>query len=77
MIRIRNKDGSHVDIDQNNYPFVELINDMDNTVGRLFIQVEPGKLIEVYPNTTDAERYEALMSKHGVKFADMIIHKKT
>ena len=76
MIRLRKSDGSSIDIKQNEIPFVEIINDLDGTIGKLLIQVEPGKLLEVYPNGADAQRYAALMRAHGVKFSEMIIHRK-
>lgn len=76
MIRLRHKDGTVTEVSQEDTPFVEVVNDIDGTVGKLIIQVEPGKLLEIGPGSQDAMRYEAMMKKHGVKFAEMIIHRQ-
>ena len=76
MITLRTKSGDSLDINANDLPYVEIRNDFDGTIIRLFIQAEPGKLIEVFPGTDDAGRYEALMSKQRVKFATTIINRK-
>lgn len=76
MIRLRYADGKRVDVSSDEIPFVEIVNDLDGTIGLLYIQLEPGVLLEVKPGSADAVRYEALMSKHGVRFATTMIHRQ-
>jgi hypothetical protein len=77
MIRLRKTDGSCVTFNAEEVPFVEIVNSLDDTVGLLFITLDNNAVMEVHPNTTDAARYEALMCKHGVKFATTTIHRKS
>ena len=64
------------DIKPGELPFFELRDDSDGSIIRAFIQSEAGKTIEIFPGTEDSARYEALMSKRGVKFAKVVIHRK-
>jgi len=77
MLRLRSTTGEVFDIDPAKWPFAEVVNELDGTIGKLMILSEPGALIEVYPNSSDAQRYEAIMGPRGAKFASMIIHRKS
>lgn len=76
MIRLRKKDKTSYDVPSDKCPFVELVNDLDGSVMKLFIMIEPGRLLQVEPNSVDAERYAALMKDQGVFFTGMVINRK-
>jgi hypothetical protein len=76
MIRLRKINKTSYDVPLAEVPFVEIVNDLDGSVMKLIMQPEKGKVLIVEPNTPDAERYEALMRGHGVKFTDLVIYRK-
>ena len=72
MIRVRKADGSAVEI-QETGTFVELVNDMDQTVMLSLLQLQPGVLLQIRPGTVDAQRYESMFKAQGVKFSEKMI----
>lgn len=68
MIRIRKADGSCIEVNEPG-TFVELVNDMDKTVMLVFLQVQPGAILQIVPGSSDAVRYEMMFGKNGVEFA--------
>jgi hypothetical protein len=76
VTRLRYKNGSHIDIPRDEIPFVESVNEFDDTVNKLLIDLSPDAQMEVYPGSVAAQRYESMMSKYGVKFTEKVIHRK-
>ena len=72
MIRIRKSNGDSVELPSGSH-FVEIVNDMDGSVGLVFMQPEPGVVVQVVPGTVDADRYAGMFAKHGVKMAKLEI----
>ena len=72
MIRVRKPDGSCITLSDPG-TFVELVNDVDNTVMLVFLQVQPGVLMQIRPGTNDARRYETMFSKQNVNFAKIMV----
>lgn len=68
MIRLRKSDGSAIELKEPGM-FVELVNDVDQTVMLSFTQVKPGALLQISPGTPDAEHYETMFRSRGVKFS--------
>ncbi len=72
MVRIRKTDGTTVEIPQG--AFVELVNDQDGTLNLVCYQQDANTVIQVPPNTPDADRYAGLFRRQGVRFnAAMIL----
>lgn len=72
MIRVRKADGSAIEI-QEAGTFVELVNDLDQTVMLSLLQLQPGVLLQIRPGTVDAQRYEGMFKAQGVKFSETMI----
>lgn len=74
MIRIRHTDGQVTDIPTEGV-FVELLNDVDKSVGVVFTQPRPGVVVMIRPGSRDAQNYERMFAKAGVRFSDQMIHR--
>jgi hypothetical protein len=68
MIQLRKADGTSIQLDEPGM-FVELINDLDQTVMLSFVQPQPGTILMIKPGTADAMNYEQIFSAQGVKFS--------
>lgn len=71
MIQIRKKDGSVVAVEEG--CFVELVNDLDRSVGSVFFQADMG-VCQICPGTRDAARY-ARMFGGAVKFTETYVER--
>ena len=76
MLRIRKADGTTIAIPQEAH-FVEVVNDMDGTIGMVLLQPMPGMIMTINPGEKDADRYEQMFRKHGVQFATKVIHRRS
>jgi len=72
MIQIRRPDGTVQPVPGEGN-FVELINDVDKTVMMVFVQLKPGVILKISPQTPDSRRYEEIFKKAGVKFTQFVI----
>jgi hypothetical protein len=72
MIQIRRPDGTVKPVPGEGN-FVELVNDVDKTVMMVFVQLKPGVILKISPQTADAKRYEDIFKKVGVKFSKFVI----
>jgi hypothetical protein len=73
MLRIRKADGSVIPVPADGH-FVELTS-ADGTIGMVFFQV-PGMIIQVQPGSEDAQRYEQMFGKQGVKFNKVMVQRR-
>ena len=71
MIRLRKADGSAQAIPDG--VFVELVNDVDQSVGTVFFQPIPGVINQINPGTRDAQRYEQMFSSQNIQFTPQLI----
>lgn len=72
MIRLRKSDGTCIEVSDPG-TFVELVNDLDQTVMFAFLQVKPGAVLHIKPGTDDAARYETMFKNQGVLFSKTMI----
>lgn len=68
MIVLRKADGSAIPLDTKDALFVELVNDLDQTVMKAIAQVKPGMLLVIEPGSDDAAHYEQMFGG-AVKFS--------
>jgi hypothetical protein len=61
VIVIRKSDGSRVPVEKGT--FVELINDVDQTIGSVFFEPQAGVIQQIVPGSRDASRYAQLLQR--------------
>ena len=67
MIRLRQDDGT-AQVVPPQFPFVELVNEVDGTVQQVICQPRPGVLFRIPPGSPEAEAYANLFRAQGVRF---------
>lgn len=72
VIRIRKANGDVIDVPADGH-FVELVNDVDGTVGAVFMQPSPGTMVRIVPGSSDSRAYEQLFAQRNVKFSSEFI----
>lgn len=73
MIRIRNNDGTTVELPKGR--FVEIVSENDE-VALVFYQAQPNMVMQIQPGGIDAQRYENLFKEQGVKFNTKLLQQK-
>lgn len=72
MIRIRKADGTVMPVPAEGH-FVELVNDVDQTVQMVVFQPQAGVIMQLMPGSQDARRYAEMFASQGVKFTSKMV----
>lgn len=76
MLQIRKADGTVIPVPPDGH-FVELVNDVDGTIGTVFFQSGRGEIIQIIPGSMDAQNYERVFQNQNPKvvFSKSMVNK--